>query len=126
MISGYSARMKKLLGGLLLSGAVAIAGCGGSDATSQPGPGGTVRNVNPWTEQQVMTAAHLTPEDGGVSWTTSTGCTVSVIMVSRNEVATYADAGDPVATNSDGTAGVKFDGTAKCAKELESGMAGLK
>jgi hypothetical protein len=105
--------------------ALILAACG-SSGSSASGGGDQIRNADPWTEEQVAAAAHLTADEDGLAWTTPSGCSVAVILVSRANVDLYAGAGDPVATNPDGTAGVKFDGTQECGAELASGLKSLR
>lgn len=72
-------------------------------------------------------AAGLTSNDDGISYTTATGCEVSVVMTNRATVDLYSGAGDTVVTNADGTAGVKTGGgDPGCLRELERGLASLK
>jgi hypothetical protein len=101
---------------LLVLAAVCLAGCGTTSTAS---------NTEPWTEQQVTEAAGLTSDSDGLSWQTPTGCSVAVIMKSQAEVDTYTSAGDSVATNPDGTAGVKFDGDPACGRELTAALSKL-
>ena len=113
---------------LLIAAAVLLAGCGSDampDANSTPGP--TIRNASPWTEAQVMQAAGLTTDDDGLSYSTASGCSVSVVMTDAATVELYAGAGDTVVTNPAGTAGVKTSGDEpECLAELERGLAALK
>jgi len=107
---------------------VAFSGCGSSDGPQADKP--TIRN-NPgpdkWTEAQVVEAAGLTTEDGGLSYETKSGCSVAVVMTNARTVEVYAGAGDTVVTNPDGTAGLKTGGSdQKCLAELQRGMATLK
>lgn len=113
---------------LLLAAATAVllfAGCGSSDDTSTAKP--TIRNPAPWTEAQVMQAAGLTTDNDGLSYKTSSGCTASVVLTSKQAVDVYAGAGDTVVTNPAGTAGVKTSGDEPdCLTEFQRGLAGLE
>lgn len=109
---------------------LALAGCGSDDSGSDPASPAakpTIRNPDPWTEQQVMDAAGLTTEDNGITYETASGCGVSVVLTSAAAVETYAGAGDTVVTNPRGDAGVKTSGAdARCLAELQRGLAVLK
>ena len=105
--------------------ALALAGCGRDDEATTDKP--TIRNADRWSEQDVIEAAGLTANDGGLSYTTTSGCDVSVVMTNAATVNLYSSAGDTVVTNPDGTAGVKTSGDEPaCLAELERGLAALK
>ena len=88
-----------------------LAGCGDSDKT--------------WTETQIIDAAQLTPD--GIGYTTPEGCEVAVVFTTKQEVDLYADAGDTVATNPDGTAGYKIVGAdPSCLSDGEERLAELE
>lgn len=115
----------------LAATAALIAGCGGSDDPGNDSGGAkakpTIRNAAPWTEQQVMDAAGLTSDDDGLSYSTSSGCNVSVVLTSKQAVDLYADAGSTVVTNPEGTAGVKTSGDEPdCLAELQRGLSKLR
>ena len=73
---------------LAVVAAVALAGCGGSKPAH-------------YTERQISRALGTTPGQSG--------CTVIVALTTPADVALYANAGDPVASNAARTAGVKFE-----------------
>lgn len=94
--------MKSLLVTIAVA-VLAITGCGGGETETN------------WTEQDVITAADLTPDPyGGISYTTPEGCNVAVILTNKAEVDLYADAGDTVAMNPSGTAGYKTSDDPGC------------
>jgi hypothetical protein len=73
-----------------------------------------------------MQAAGLTTDDDGLSYQTASGCDVSVVLTSGQEVELYAGAGDTVVTNPDGSAGVKTSGDEPdCLAELQRGLSKL-
>ncbi len=111
----------------LLTASVLLGGCGGgNNGSDSDDPKPTIRNASPWTEQQVIAAAGLTT-DNGLSYESAACDQVAVILTSKNAVDTYAEAGDTVVTNPDGTAGVKVIGAdAACLADLERGLAGLE
>lgn len=79
-----------------------------------------------WTEADVLRAAGLTTQDGGISFQTASGCEVAVLLNTPAEVKLYASAGDTVVTNPSRTAGVKLiSDTPACVGELRSGLAHL-
>jgi hypothetical protein len=80
-----------------------LAGCGDDDG----GDGGSPSSVS---EQDVVQALGLVPNEGGKRYSYSAlggRCKVTVVLTSPEEVDLYAEAGDPVAQNSDGTVGLK-------------------
>ena len=94
---------------VLLVLAVAVAGCGsgndsGSSETSTAAP-----VVRSWDESQVLRLAGIEKAANRISYRLAAhpSCTAAVVMVTAGQVQTYASAGDSVATNPDGTAGVK-------------------
>jgi hypothetical protein len=58
--------------------ALALGGCGRDDEASTDKPNDP--DGDRWTEQDVIEAAGLTANDGGLSYTTASGCDVSVVM----------------------------------------------
>jgi len=98
--------MRKTACAVLL--AAAVAGCGGGEkaATSPPASAASPRV---WDESQVLRLAGIEPVDDGLSYRLKAhpDCTAAVIMVTAGQVQTYSGAGDTVATNPDGSAGVK-------------------
>lgn len=80
-----------------------------------------------WTEADVMNAAGLTTEDGGITYQTKSGCSVAVVLNTAAEVNLYASAGDTVVTNPSRTAGLKVVGASPaCIAELRGALAKLK
>ena len=93
---------------LVVTGAIILvlsAGCIGEDEDPKP---------TTWNEREIVNHMDLTPSSSGLSWTfrtdNGTTCNVAVVMTNANQVALYKNAGDTVATNEDGTAGVKITG----------------
>jgi hypothetical protein len=119
--------------------ALAAAGCGGA-ATNPAGNDSpaVVHNQNTWTKQDVIDALDLyipktsSPEidawnqANGLGYQTPSGISIAVILTSKAQVQMYAGAGDPVATNPAGDAGVKFGGEPEQGEELAAGLATLK
>jgi len=105
---------------------LAIAGCSDSQSgTDSSVSSGAVLNAPEYSAGEIIAAAKLTTNDGGLSYTSPDGCQVAVILDSQSAVDTYAMAGDTVVTNPSGTAGVKVVGsTPACleslAKDLET------
>lgn len=101
---------------MIAIGALAIAGCGGHNATAPVSP-------TPATEDAVAGALDLTPD--GASWISPAGCEVDAILTTSQTVALYAGAGDVVETNPAGTVGVKVppDAPATCRDELRGQLA---
>lgn len=111
--------------------AALIVGCGDEQET--------VRNAGDdgVSEQAIIDALKLGVDEnlnglpdrpgapGENGYVTQTGCTVSVLLTSRDMVETYADAGDPVATNPDGTVGVKFVDERNCGEQLADALTTL-
>jgi hypothetical protein len=62
-----------------------------------------------WNESEVLKLAGIETKDNGLTYqlVAHPGCTAAVVMTTANGVETYRSAGDTVATNPDGTAGVK-------------------
>lgn len=100
--------MRKTACAVLL--AAAVAGCGGGDkaATSTAAPRAAA-SVRVWDESQVLRLAGIEAVDNEISYRLRAhpACTAAVVMVTAGQVQTYAGAGDTVATNPDGSAGVK-------------------
>lgn len=115
---------------VLVATILLIGGCGGNDTPASQSAKPTIRNAEPeehWTEQQVMDAAGLTTEDGGITYQTASGCSASVVLTNKSAVEVYAGAGDTVVTNPAGTAGVKTSANEPgCLAEFERGLAALK
>lgn len=119
---------------LLLSAITAtlLAGCGGSESAepksaAQDTNAPTIRNAPRWDEQQVISAAGLVTDDGGINYHTNACDQIAVVLTSKNAVDLYAGAGDTVVTNPDGTAGVKVISADKtCLSELQRNLAQLK
>lgn len=108
--------------------ALLVAGCGKGDnaGSSDDSARPTIRNAPQWTEQDIIKAADLTPNDGGLSYRSPACDQIAVILTSAAQVNTYAGAGNTVVTNPDGNAGVKVIGAdAACLAELERGLAKL-
>jgi hypothetical protein len=88
--------------------ATAVAGCGGGEkaATSPPASAASPRV---WDESQVLRLAGIEAVDDGLSYRLKAhpDCTAAVVMTTAAGVRTHASAGDTVATNPDGSAGVK-------------------
>lgn len=91
---------------------IAVAGCGGGDSggTSTSGGSGSSAKVSRAapTEQQIIDGLKLTTDDNGLTYKSPEGCEVAQVMSGAGTVETYRSAGDTVATNRDGTAGVKL------------------
>ena len=107
-----------------------LAGCGAAAPTADPVAEPTVTAARPvaYDEADVVDHLGLTENPSGLSWTWSSAsgsCEVAVVLTTANAVALYADAGDIVATNSDGTAGVKITGDRKstCRDEMDEALA---
>ena len=104
--------MKRLVP-LSLLAVVALVGCGSSESTTT------------YTEQDIITATDLTLSDTGISYDTPSGCDAAVLLTNKNEVDLYADAGDTVVTNPDGTAGYKTSDDPVCIAEGERNLESL-
>lgn len=105
---------------LAVAAVVVLAGCSGgaSEPVEDPAPAAEARV---WDEGEIV--EHLGAEDLGDGVYTVDGCDIFVVLKTPQEVALYADAGDPVATTPDGTGGVKT--TAECVDTLTAALADL-
>jgi hypothetical protein len=102
--------MTRTTGAALIGLLIVMSGCG----SERGGTSGSTQAPKPisdrvWDESQVLRLAGIETNDDGISYrlTAHPECTAAVVMVSANSVETYRSAGDTVATNPDGTAGVK-------------------
>jgi hypothetical protein len=91
--------MNRAQASAVLAVCLLFASCGGNGADS---------NEQTWTKRQVLQAAGLKQAPGGYVHPQS-GCEVTTILISRDEVQERASAGELVATNQDGSAGVVVD-----------------
>lgn len=107
---------------LAVAGVVALAGCSDGATEAAPTPGQeALGGVVQWDEQAIV--EHLGAQPIGDGAYTVDGCEISVVLKTPQEVALYADAGDPVATTPDGSGGVKT--TAECVDGLTEALADL-
>lgn len=89
-----------------LAGVVLLAACGGSEANNDSASEDSAQRAAVHDESDVR--AHIgLDESGFVTTPEGVECEAAVVMTNGNQVSMYADAGDVVATNPDGTAGVK-------------------
>jgi len=82
-----------------------IAGCGSSNSSSSSsGP-------RSWTLQQILQGTGLQRSADGLSYRLPghPRCVARILLRSTAEVDTYKNAGDPVATNPDKSAGVRIE-----------------
>jgi hypothetical protein len=87
----------------LVAGTLA-SGCGGGGS----GGGYNRPDAQSFTDDQIAAALGVSREADESGVTDSDGeCDVDVYLHNADEIALYADAGDPVATNPSGTVGVK-------------------
>lgn len=79
--------------------AMALTSCGGGDGAS----------ARVWDESEVLRLAGIESVDGGAVYRLKSApdCQAAVVMTNKGTVDLYADAGDTVAKNPTGTAGVK-------------------
>lgn len=106
---------------------VLLTACGGGS----DGPGRV------WDESSVVSSLGLTKPEGSANpaewqYRTPTGmlCPIFGIQTSRKEVDLYKEAGDPIATNPDGSVGLKVNTSqtgevAACLEALTEAMASL-
>ena len=114
---------------------VVLAGCGGGDA--EPASEAPVATDEQTTEAEAPTVYDesqigkhlgLLEDDQGLFYQTDeVDCSIAVIMTSASMVDMYVEAGDAVATNPEGTAGVKIvtPETATCLTVLNAALADL-
>ena len=83
-----------------------IAGCGSSDSSSSSAGG-----PRSWTLQQILRGTGLQRSADGLSYRLpgQPRCVARIILRSTAEVQTYKNAGDPVATNPDKSAGIRVE-----------------
>ena len=111
---------------LLLAGAVlALGACGSSgdttQATTQAAPAKPAKGR--YSVSQVAKLAGFKAAADGHSWTSITGCRVTVIMTTHAEVLTYRPNPDAlVVTNPADDIGVKFDPTPGCRDALTANL----
>lgn len=126
---------------------LALSGCGddsengaAGNPASESSDSGQVQNATAeYTADDVIQALDLqadedsdgTPDraaqESDLSFVTPDGqCDIAVIMVNKQQVETYASAGDSVATNPAGNAGVKFSDAPGCGDKLAEGLKKLK
>jgi hypothetical protein len=89
----------------VLAIALIAAGCGSSDSSgSSAGP-------RSWTLQQILDDTGLKRSSDGLSYTLRghPECVARILLRSTAEVQTYKNAGDPIATNPDKSAGVRVE-----------------
>lgn len=87
-----------------------LAACGTSQTGTATAPPSTApTHAHVWDESEVLQLAGIRADTDGLAYYLADhpSCTAAVVMVTAGQVATYADAGDTVATNHDRTAGVK-------------------
>ena len=100
-----------------------LAGCGGSDSSrSTSAPGSSQAR---WSESQVDRLAGLKRNDDlTYSLNGHPACIADSLLRSAQEVQTYKNAGDVVATSPDKTVGVKISGqSAGCQRLFNTAMA---
>lgn len=100
---------------LVLAAVVMVAsGCSGTITIDFGSPSGSTERseTQVWNESEVVDAVGLRKNDRGSGWTFSADsgrfCDVAVVMTNKSQVDLYVNAGDVVATNPSGTAGVKI------------------
>jgi hypothetical protein len=110
----------KLTAALALSLTLFLAGCGGGSDDGSGGEtldGDTSSDTSAGGESKIHDESEIVEhlglvDDGGGSYTYTTpdgvSCGIAVVLTKYNEVSMYRDAGDTVAENSSGTAGVKI------------------
>jgi hypothetical protein len=97
-----------------------LAGCGGDgdEEGAVPGPAPPEH-----TEAEVLEQANIVTRDGGLSYVHKpSGCHLAVVMIGRDLVDLYADAGDVVASNPDRTVGVKISESAERDPECHAAL----
>lgn len=99
---GQTVNISRILA--LLALATLVGACGGERQSTAKGH----NRPEPakYTQEQVYSALGVTAKDESIS-ADDGECVASVVMLTPAEIKTYADAGDPVATNPSGTVGVK-------------------
>lgn len=121
----------KLITALTFALLLTLSGCGESDIT---GPA-TSDDAQPrlYDESEIVEHLGLVDDGSGTDSYIYRGpgqieCNIPVVLKSSDEVALYANAGDNVASNSIGSAGVKFNGDelASCQEALTEALADLE
>jgi ABC-type phosphate/phosphonate transport system substrate-binding protein len=93
----------------IVAAAVAVAllagGCGSSDSSS------SASGPRSWTLQQIQQDTGLKRSADGLSYSLPghPRCVARIVLRSTAEVQTYKNAGDPIATNPDKSAGVRVE-----------------
>ncbi len=108
---------------------LALAGCGRDEEKSSTPTKESSPEARAYSEAEIMEAGGIVEDAESATageWTNESGCGIAVILVNESMVKLYGDAGDTLATNPSGTAGVKVvdgaDGTDRdaCVEELEA------
>ena len=111
-----------------------LAGCGGDEESETAEPAETTTSEEVPEVSTVHNASDIAAHIGveltdteDATWTTADGaeCDLPIFLTTAQEVDLYAGAGDTVATNPAGTAGVKIVGgeQATCLDELTEALA---
>lgn len=98
--------MKRYVAALVVVVMIALSGCGSSDVKENSSPSTAPTAAVQVDESQVV--EYLGLKNYRFKTDDGTTCEVSVVMTNANMVNMYAEAGDNVATNKDGTVGVKI------------------
>jgi len=90
-----------------VTAALVLAGCGSSDDSSSSGASGP----RSWTLAEILRLTGLKRNADGLTYTLpgQPQCPARLLLRSTAEVQTYKDAGDPVATNPDKSAGIRVE-----------------
>lgn len=107
---------------------IALSGCGDNDQRGGSGNGDSSIVHN---ESDVLEHINGTSHDDGLYYTADVDgvtCEMAVILTSASAVDLYESSGDTVATNNDGTAGVKITDSEKdtCLEVLNEALADFK
>jgi|tagenome__1003787_1003787.scaffolds.fasta_scaffold19044952_2 hypothetical protein len=96
---------RRIVPAAVLSVALIAGGCGSSDSSS------SASGPRSWTLQQILRSTGLRRSADGLSYTLAghPQCVARILLRSTAEVQTYKNAGDPVATNPDKSAGVRVE-----------------
>ena len=93
---------------VLVAATLTVSACGSGSSGSSDSEGFNRPDAQAYTDDQIAQALGVSREEDENGVTDSDGeCVVSVYLHNKDEIKTYADAGDPVATNPTGTVGVK-------------------
>lgn len=122
----------KFMTALVLAVTLLVAGCSSAEETGARDSAGGDAQPRLFNESEIVEHLGLVDDGTGTESYVYRGpgqvvCDVYVVLASSQAVELYANAGDNVASNSIGSAGVKFGGAelADCQEALTAAMADL-